>query len=72
MSVGTLSSKGQPRFTKGKWNPHNSYNQFVTLNDKNIRGWDFRNTNEPVWNIISAHSQIIRYILHIYYLYNYV
>ncbi|KOX76307.1 Protein TSSC1 [Melipona quadrifasciata] len=33
---GTLASKGQPRFTNGKWNPHNGCNQFVTLNENNV------------------------------------
>lgn len=58
--TGTLASKGQPRFTNGKWNPHNGCNQFVTLNENNVRGWDFRNPSEPSWTILSAHSQIIR------------
>ncbi|XP_017891002.1 EARP-interacting protein homolog [Ceratina calcarata] len=57
---GTLASKGQPRFTNGKWNPHNGCNQFVTLNENNVRGWDFRNPTEPSWTILSGHSQIIR------------
>ncbi|XP_033199005.1 EARP-interacting protein homolog isoform X1 [Bombus vancouverensis nearcticus] len=57
---GTLASKGQPRFTNGKWNPHNGCNQFVTLNENNVRGWDFRNPAEASWTILSAHSQIIR------------
>ncbi|XP_001602366.1 EARP-interacting protein homolog [Nasonia vitripennis] len=60
VTVGTLASKGQPRFTNGKWNPHSTTNQFVTLNENNVRGWDFRDPKEPVWTIINAHSQIIR------------
>ncbi|CAL7944372.1 unnamed protein product [Xylocopa violacea] len=59
-TIGTLASKGQPRFTNGKWNPHNGCNQFVTLNENNVRGWDFRNPSEAAWTILSAHSQIIR------------
>ena len=57
---GTLASKGQPRFTNGKWNPHNGCNQFATLNENNVRGWDFRNPSDASWTILSAHSQIIR------------
>lgn len=60
VTCGTLASKGQPRFTNGKWNPHNGCNQFVTLNENNVRGWDFRSPSEASWNILSAHSQIIR------------
>ncbi|XP_066592173.1 EARP-interacting protein homolog [Prorops nasuta] len=59
-TVGTLMSKGQPRFTNGKWNPHNGSNQFITLNENNIRGWDLRSPSDPAWTILSAHSQIIR------------
>lgn len=59
-TCGTLASKGQPRFTNGKWNPHNGCNQFVTLNENHIRGWDFRSPSDPCWAILSAHSQIIR------------
>ncbi|XP_063982671.1 EARP-interacting protein homolog [Diachasmimorpha longicaudata] len=59
-TVGTLAGKGQPRFTTGKWNPHNGCNQFVTLNENNIRGWDLRSPSEEAWTILSAHSQIIR------------
>ena len=57
---GTLSGKGQPRFTNGKWNLHNGCNQFVTINENNVRGWDLRNPSEYSWNISNAHSQIIR------------
>lgn len=60
VTSGTLASKGQPRFTNGKWNPHNGCNQFVTLNDNSVRAWDFRNPSETCWSILSAHSQIIR------------
>ncbi|XP_046609070.1 EARP-interacting protein homolog [Neodiprion virginianus] len=60
VTQGTLASKGQPKFTTGKWNPHNTCNQFVTLNDNHVRGWDFRNPTDQVWAIQSAHSQIIR------------
>ncbi|XP_076643202.1 EARP-interacting protein homolog isoform X1 [Halictus rubicundus] len=60
ITCGTLASKGQPRFTNGKWNPHNGCNQFVTLNENNVRGWDFRSPSEPSWTILNAHSQIIR------------
>lgn len=57
---GILAGKGQPRFTNGKWNPHNGANQFVTLNENNVRGWDFRSPANAAWSILSAHSQIIR------------
>lgn len=57
---GILASKGQPRFTNGKWNPHNGCNQFVTLNENNVRAWDFRTPSETSWTILGAHSQIIR------------
>lgn len=58
--TGKLSGKGLPRFTNGKWNPHNECNQFVTLYENNIQGWDLRSLSDPSWMIPSAHSQIIR------------
>ncbi|KAI4481675.1 PREDICTED: protein TSSC1 [Polistes canadensis] len=57
---GVLSGKNLPRFTNGKWNPHNGCNQFVTLDENNIQGWDLRAPSDPSWTITSAHSQIIR------------
>lgn len=60
VTVGTLASKGQPRFTNGKWNPHSTTDHFVTLNENNVRGWDLRDPKESVWAIVNAHSQIIR------------
>ncbi|XP_034933614.1 EARP-interacting protein homolog [Chelonus insularis] len=59
-TIGTLTSKSQPRFTTGKWNPHNGCNQFVTLNDNNVRGWDLRTPSKEAWTIIPAHCQIVR------------
>ncbi|XP_014221007.2 EARP-interacting protein homolog [Trichogramma pretiosum] len=60
VTVGTLTSRGQPKFTNGKWNPHHLMDQFVTLNENSIKGWDFRDPKEFTWTIASAHSQIIR------------
>ena len=37
-----LESKGQPKFTCGRWNPHHNCNQLATANDTSIRGWDLR------------------------------
>lgn len=59
VTVGT-SGKTSPKFTNGKWNPHNSCNQFVTLNENNVHGWDLRNPSDISWNIPNAHSQIVR------------
>ncbi|KAH0950571.1 hypothetical protein HN011_004894 [Eciton burchellii] len=59
VTTSTLAGKGQPRFTNGKWNPI-AANQFVTLNENNVRGWDLRSPTNAAWSILSAHSQIIR------------
>lgn len=37
-----LESKGQPKFTCVKWNPHHNCTQVATANDSCIRGWDLR------------------------------
>ena len=38
----TLESKGQPRLTCGRWNPHHNCAQIATANETTIRGWDLR------------------------------
>ncbi|XP_063226400.1 EARP-interacting protein homolog [Bacillus rossius redtenbacheri] len=57
---GLLEGKGQPRFTTGKWNPHQNCSQFVTANDGHIRSWDLRSPQEQAWAIEAAHSQLVR------------
>lgn len=37
-----LESKGQPKFTCVRWNPHHNCTQVATANDSCIRGWDLR------------------------------
>nr|CAD7446410.1 unnamed protein product [Timema bartmani]CAD7463673.1 unnamed protein product [Timema tahoe] len=57
---GTMEGKGQPRFTVGKWNPHQNCTQFVTVNEGHVKSWDLRNPNKQVWSIEAAHSQVVR------------
>ncbi|XP_071447895.1 EARP-interacting protein homolog [Hetaerina americana] len=57
---GVLEAKGQPKFSAGKWNPHQSFTQFVTANDTHVRSWDLRTPSRQVWTIEGAHSQLIR------------
>ena len=49
----TLESKGQPRLTCGRWNPHHNCAQVVTANETTIRGWDLRSKQ---WGNISLPS----------------
>nr|CAD7416900.1 unnamed protein product [Timema poppensis] len=57
----TMEGKGQPRFTVGKWNPHQNCTQFVTVNEGHVKSWDLRNPTKQVWSIEAAHSQVVRY-----------
>nr|CAD7401515.1 unnamed protein product [Timema cristinae]CAD7425488.1 unnamed protein product [Timema monikensis] len=56
----TMEGKGQPRFTVGKWNPHQNCTQFVTVNEGHVKSWDLRNPTKQVWSIEAAHSQLVR------------
>lgn len=54
-----LEVKGHPKFTTGRWNPHQNCTQIATTNDTCIRGWDLR-TMQQVYAIDYAHSQLVR------------
>lgn len=54
-----LESKGQPKMTCGRWNPHHNCTQIATANDNCIRGWDIRSM-EQVYVIENAHGQLVR------------
>lgn len=59
VSNASLDSKGQPKFSNLKWNPHHSYTQIATCNDTVIRGWDLRSMKQT-YSIESAHGQMVR------------
>ncbi|XP_060081010.1 EARP and GARP complex-interacting protein 1-like [Ylistrum balloti] len=54
-----LESKGQPKMTCGRWNPHHNSQQVATANDTAIRGWDIRSMQQ-VYMIENAHGQLVR------------
>ncbi|XP_069126502.1 EARP and GARP complex-interacting protein 1-like isoform X1 [Argopecten irradians] len=54
-----LESKGQPKMTCGRWNPHHNSQQVATANDTAIRGWDIRSMQQ-VYVIENAHGQLVR------------
>ncbi|XP_057660927.1 EARP-interacting protein homolog [Diorhabda carinulata] len=54
-----LEGKNSPKFTNGKWNPHQNCNQFSTLTETHIKTYDIR-SGELAWNIDNAHCQFIR------------
>lgn len=55
----TVESKGQPRLTCGRWNPHHNCTHIVTANDSTIRGWDLR-SKQQVYQMEGAHGQLVR------------
>ncbi|XP_060535980.1 EARP-interacting protein homolog [Cylas formicarius] len=58
MSV-QLDGKNNPKFTTGKWNPHQNCNQFSTATDTNVKTYDIR-TGDLAWTIEGAHTQLLR------------
>ncbi|XP_071807807.1 EARP-interacting protein homolog [Asterias amurensis] len=54
-----LESKGHPKFSAGRWNPHHNNTQVATANDSTIRGWDLR-TMKQCYTIENAHGQLVR------------
>lgn len=54
-----LDSKGNSKFTSGRWNPHHNCTQVATANDTHIRGWDIRSMQQ-VYAIENAHGQLVR------------
>ena len=46
---GRLEGKGHTHLGLGTWNPHQNSQQFATVNEHTIRGWDIR-TMEQVWS----------------------
>ncbi|CAG2065830.1 unnamed protein product, partial [Timema podura] len=61
LAAGDAKARDKPRFTVGKWNPHQNCTQFVTVNEGHVKSWDLRNPNKQVWSIEAAHSQVVRY-----------
>lgn len=60
-SIGKLEGKGLNELTYGSWNPHQNSQQFATVNEYHIRGWDVR-TMKQVWNFESPGNQSVRCI----------
>ncbi|KAF2897775.1 hypothetical protein ILUMI_08406 [Ignelater luminosus] len=54
-----LEGKSNPKFTTGKWNPHQNCNQFATATETHLKTYDVR-TGQLAWNIDSAHGQLMR------------
>ncbi|CAH0550838.1 unnamed protein product [Brassicogethes aeneus] len=54
-----LKAKNNPKFTTGKWNPHQNCNQFTTVTETHLKTYDIR-TGEIAWNIDGIHNQLVR------------
>ncbi|EFA07641.1 EARP and GARP complex-interacting protein 1 [Tribolium castaneum] len=54
-----LNGKNNPKFTTGKWNPHQSCNQFTTAVETHLKTYDVR-SGELAWGIDNVHSQLLR------------
>jgi len=54
-----LEAKHSPKFTTGKWYPHQGCNQFTTATETHIKTYDIR-SSEVAWQIDGAHNQLVR------------
>ncbi|XP_050300750.1 EARP-interacting protein homolog [Anthonomus grandis grandis] len=54
-----LDGKHSPKFTTGKWYPHQNSNQFSTATETHLKTYDIR-TGDIAWQIDGAHQQLIR------------
>ena len=61
ISSGRLEGKGYIRFNGGAWNPHQNCQQYATLNEHHVRGWDVR-TMAQSWTIQECFSTTLRSI----------
>ena len=60
-NVGKLQGKGFNELTFGAWNPHQNSQQFATVNEHHVRGWDVKSMKQ-VWALESPGNQVIRCI----------
>ncbi|CAG9771069.1 unnamed protein product [Ceutorhynchus assimilis] len=54
-----LEGKHNPKFTTGKWNPHQNCNQFTAATETHLKTYDIR-MGDLAWQIDNAHDQLIR------------
>ncbi|KAL1518138.1 hypothetical protein ABEB36_001808 [Hypothenemus hampei] len=54
-----LEGKNNPKFTIGKWNPHQNCNQFTATTETHLKTYDIR-SGDLAWQIDGAHNQLIR------------
>lgn len=59
IATGNLEGKGQTKLTTGAWNPHQNCQQFATVNDHTLRGWDVRSMSQ-VWTLENPGQQLVR------------
>ena len=58
---GQLEGKGSTKLTNGAWNPHQNCQQYATVNEHTVRGWDVR-TMKQSWLISECFSTSVRAI----------
>ncbi|KAF7273213.1 hypothetical protein GWI33_014065 [Rhynchophorus ferrugineus] len=54
-----LEGKHNPKFTTGKWNPHQNCNQFTTATETHLKTYDIR-SGDLAWHIDNVHHQLVR------------
>lgn len=61
VGMGKLEGKGLNELTYGAWNPHQNCQQYATVNEHHVRGWDVK-TMKQVWSFESPGNQVVRCI----------
>ena len=61
ISTGRLEGKGHTHLNGGSWNPHQNCQQFATINEHHVRGWDVRTMTQS-WMIQECLSTTVRSI----------
>ncbi len=57
--VGRLEGKGFNELTTGAWNPHQNCQQYATVNEHHVRGWDVK-TMKQAWSFENPGNQVVR------------
>jgi len=61
VAQGKLEGKGFNELTYGTWNPHQNCQQYATVNEYHVRGWDIKSMKQA-WTFESPGNQVVRCI----------
>ena len=59
LAIGKLEGKGFNELNCGTWNPHQNCQQFATVNEYHVRGWDVKSMKQA-WTFENPGNQVVR------------